>query len=336
MKIFGTSVDLLYACGKWDISITLDFDEKSLRSLDQRSLQSLNGYRDSEFILKSVPDVAKFQTLLKLVKLWAQRRGVYSDKFGFLGGFSWAILASFVCKNFASLSIQQLVCKFFKTFSEWEWSQPIFITPSSNYQPNKKKDLMVVMTCVKPFKNSTQHISRSTKQILREELHRADTLCKEIEEPWRKLVERENFFSKYQNYLCITCSALTDEEFRTGAGWLDSMLMVLIYKLELIQQLILHPYIAKFHNEKSNFPFSCFYFIGLTKDTSKENITKVEEKSSKQPTKTQQQSDFTSAIQNFIQIFDTWEGKTIGMDLLIKQIKSEKLPEIVKESSLQE
>ena len=68
------------------------------RELDPRCLRSLNGYRATRELLQLVPDVAKFQTVLRLVKLWARRQGVYGNMLGFLGGASWAILVAKACQ----------------------------------------------------------------------------------------------------------------------------------------------------------------------------------------------------------------------------------------------
>ena len=68
------------------------------RELDARCLRSLNGYRATRELLHLVPDAARFRTVLRLVKLWARRQGVYGNMLGFLGGASWAILVAKACQ----------------------------------------------------------------------------------------------------------------------------------------------------------------------------------------------------------------------------------------------
>ena len=93
--------------------------DAATRDLDPRCLRSLNGYRATRELLQLVPDVAKFQTVLRLVKLWARRQGIYGNMLGFLGGASWAILVTSAAKMEAERQGQgdnpvHLVYLFFK------------------------------------------------------------------------------------------------------------------------------------------------------------------------------------------------------------------------------
>nr|GEW77637.1 nuclear poly(A) polymerase 3 [Tanacetum cinerariifolium] len=86
-------------------------------------------------ILQLVPDVKAFQELLRCVKLWAKRRGVYSDLFGFFGGTHLAILAALICEKNPSASLLDLISMFFKTFAFWPWPEPVILEEGATPKP---------------------------------------------------------------------------------------------------------------------------------------------------------------------------------------------------------
>ncbi|XP_037540537.1 poly(A) polymerase type 3-like [Nematolebias whitei] len=98
--------------------------------LENQSLEALHDYRRcrvTDEILYLVPNKENFRLTLRAIKLWAKRRGIYSNILGFLGGVSWAMLVARTCQLYPNAVAATLVHKFFLVFSKWEWPNPVLL-----------------------------------------------------------------------------------------------------------------------------------------------------------------------------------------------------------------
>ncbi|XP_040905706.1 poly(A) polymerase type 3-like [Toxotes jaculatrix] len=213
----GTEVDLVFA-RLLQRSIPEDLklcNDELLKNLDKLCVRSLSGYRVTEEILSLVPNVYNFRLALRTIKLWAKRRNIYSNKLGFLGGVSWAILVARVCQLFPNATASTLVTKFFKIYSMWVWSVPVclrevkdcrynlpFWDPRVN--PSDRCHIMPIITPAYPQQNTSYNVSPSTFTIITEEIKRGHAIAQEIQQgkaTWSKLFETPEFFEKYQYVL---------------------------------------------------------------------------------------------------------------------------------------
>ncbi|XP_040407365.1 poly(A) polymerase gamma isoform X1 [Cygnus olor] len=244
----GIEIDLVFArLSVQTISDNLDLrDDSSLRSLDIRCIRSLNGCRVTDEILHLVPNQENFRLTLRAIKLWAKRRGIYSNMLGFLGGVSWAMLVARTCQLYPNALASTLVNKFFLVFSKWEWPNPVLLKQpeESNLNlpvwdprvnPADRYHVMPIITPAYPQQNSTYNVSTSTRAVMVEEFKHGLAVTNEILQgklDWPKLLEPPNFFQKYKHYIVLTASTYTEEHHLEWVGLVESKIRVLVGNLE--------------------------------------------------------------------------------------------------------
>ncbi|KAG6405601.1 hypothetical protein SASPL_133192 [Salvia splendens] len=301
-KFNGVSIDLLYAnVSLWIIpeleldsgmcywqlifsmisnSLDPDLDisqESILQNVDDQTVRSLNGCRVTDQILRLVPNIQNFRTTLRCMRLWAKRRGVYSNVTGFLGGINWALLVARICQLYPNALPSMLVSRFFRVYNLWRWPNPVMLCPIqegslglSFWDPRRnykdRSHLMPIITPAYPCMNSSYNVSTSTLQVMMEEFHRGNEICKEIELnklSWEGLFDSFLFFEAYANYLQIDIAAETDEELMIWKGWVESRKRLLTLKIERDTNGVLqcHPHPGEI-SDKSK-PFHHSYFMGL-------------------------------------------------------------------------
>ncbi|XP_073191411.1 poly(A) polymerase gamma [Lepidochelys kempii] len=244
----GIEIDLVFArLAVQTISDNLELrDDSRLRSLDIRCIRSLNGCRVTDEILHLVPHKENFRLTLRAIKLWAKRRGIYSNVLGFLGGVSWAMLVARTCQLYPNALASTLVHKFFLIFSKWEWPNPVLLKQPEDsnlnlpvwdprVNPSDRYHLMPIITPAYPQQNSTYNVSTSTRAVMVEEFKQGLAVTDEIlqgKSDWPKLLEPPIFFQKYKHYIVLTASASTEENHLEWVGLVESKIRVLVGNLE--------------------------------------------------------------------------------------------------------
>lgn len=67
------------------------------------------------------PNRESFISVLRIVRRWAKRRGLYSNKMGYLGGVNWCILVCFVSQLYPTAAPSTLLLRFFMVLANWKW-----------------------------------------------------------------------------------------------------------------------------------------------------------------------------------------------------------------------
>ena len=357
-KMDGISIDLLYAQLAVPV-VRADLDigaTPTLRHCDDRSVRSLNGCRVTDTILQEVPSVSSFRTTLRAIKLWAERRGVYSNVTGYLGGVNWAILVAYVCKLYPNAAPSVLLSRFFWLYSQWSWPTPIMLRsierdstlnmpvwdPREN--PRDRSHLMPIITPAYPCMNSSYNVSECTLQVMTDEFKRGNSICEEIlkkssnaselEVNWSILFEPLVFFHDFKHFLQVEVSSMNKEDFDVWEGWVHSRMRLLVKNAGLVVDIRPWPKafrppaenISAHENgdtdlKKSSEEYKCFYFLGLAKK--KAPTTYSYGQTLVLP---QSKVDLTPAVNDFAHKVKDWAERKEGMDISVKHILHKHLP----------
>ncbi|XP_021294021.1 nuclear poly(A) polymerase 4-like isoform X2 [Herrania umbratica] len=332
-KFDGISIDLLYA----SISLLvvpqdLDISDVSVfYNADESTVQSLNGRRVADQILKLVPNVEHFRTTLRCLKFWAKRRGVYSNVTGFLGGVSLALLVARVCQLYPNAVPSMLVSRFFRIHTQWRWPNPIMLCAIEEDElgfsvwdprksPRDRTHLMPIITPAYPCMNSSYNVSASTLRVMMEQLKYGNNICEEIQlkkVKWSALFEPYLFFESYKNYLQVDVIAADADDLLAWKGWVESRLRQLTLMIERVTygKLQCHPYPHEYV-DASKPCACCAFFMGLQRKQGEI----VQEG---------QQFDIRGSVDEFrhsVSMYMFWKP---GMEIHVSHIRRKQLPAYV-------
>ncbi|KAJ5378660.1 polynucleotide adenylyltransferase [Penicillium cosmopolitanum] len=249
LEISGISIDLIFARLVVS-SVPMNLDLKNndyLRGLDEFEVRSLNGTRVTDEILELVPQQKTFRLALRAIKLWAQRRAIYSNIVGFPGGVAWAMLVARVCQLYPQATGSVIVGKFFRIMNKWAWPQPVLLKQIEDgplqmkvWNPKiyhgDRFHLMPIITPAYPSMCATHNISMSTKAVILRELARGGDIVDKIftkQNSWNDLFTRHSFFTQaYKYYLNITATSKTKEAEAVWSGLVESKLRHLVGALD--------------------------------------------------------------------------------------------------------
>ncbi|KAI1309481.1 Poly(A) polymerase gamma [Halotydeus destructor] len=244
-KVDGIELDILFARLALK-TIAKDQDLKSvelLRNLESKCVRSLNGCRVTDDILSLVPNHSSFRLALRAIKLWAKKRGIYSNALGYLGGVSWAMLVARICQLYPNAAAATLVQKFFTVWCKWEWPKPVLLRnhsedfgnlgypvwdPRSN--PSDRYHLMPIITPSYPQQNSTFNVTQSTKTVMTNEFTLGGQVCERIYQnkaDWNELFEPFNIFANYKHFIALIASSQAE-----WVGLVESKIRLLVQSLE--------------------------------------------------------------------------------------------------------
>ena len=219
---------------------------------DDEDIISLNGPRTALEILRRVPHVENFRTLLRCIKMWARRRGIYSSIVGFPGGVAWAIMCAKIVQSYPlNFNAIMLLQSFFDFYNNWDFNDAVTIAPfveernSATFSSARLSHAdncrpVRIITPTYPAANSTFNMSHSSLAVLKNEIKRACMIIQSIcsggkmqEIDTLSQLFEQDFFSLYENYVQVEMATFGKELIKCQSGYHMSKLRKLVEKLEM-------------------------------------------------------------------------------------------------------
>jgi poly(A) polymerase Pap1 len=184
-----------------------------------QTLQKLNSYRDIEYLKRQLtdPQMRDFVLAHRFLHIWAQERGVYGGKFGFLNGFAITLMLFGIVRHLLygddAVTASNLVCTFFSYHASFDWAAHMvhdaaFAAEKKPYRRNAR-EVMVVLSLHAPRVNVLRAASLPALRTIREELQRAERLLAEPVVNWGDLIGGPvgggvgEFLMAYKSYVKI-------------------------------------------------------------------------------------------------------------------------------------
>ena len=191
--------DVLFACVEEPKGIFKMLKQANLtnseafKKLTETSQSSLLGRVACQNMVNNVPNRQTFQLVLRTVRFWAFQRGIYSINAGYLGGITIAVMVAKICQEFPELQPACCLHKFFETYAESSWREPVQMSLSNKYKSSRggslsmhlieavnrySSDAMVVLTPNDQLQNTSYRVSEHNLNIICQELSKAQKLLR--------------------------------------------------------------------------------------------------------------------------------------------------------------
>lgn len=122
-------------------------------NLSMLSLRKLKPYRDIMYVQRSLPSLSAFRLAYRCIKLWAVQRGIYSSRFGYLGGIHITLMLSWICKRLVyehgTVSVPDILGTFFHHYANFDWNNQMvydafFHQNTPRYQRSAREPMVVL------------------------------------------------------------------------------------------------------------------------------------------------------------------------------------------------
>lgn len=196
-------------------------------------LSKLKPARDLVYLRRSIPDLAIYRLSHLLIKAWAKSRGIYSAKFGLLGGINISVMLVPICKLLAlgggNVSTADVVNTFFHYYADLDWKEHVAFDPFFHGDVKYYRTLhepMCLLGWHTPALNTALNASVLTVHTISTELKRARDILLQGTVTWDGFLNRDASVSlnSYKSYVKIDARywGSSSSLCRRFVGWLES------------------------------------------------------------------------------------------------------------------
>lgn len=164
--------------------------------------------------------MASFRLAYHVIKRWAVVSGIYSAKFGYLGGIHITVMLCWVCKRLAHdsgpVSAGDLILSFFHYYANFDWQNDLvydafFHKKKPRYQRSAREP-MVILGIHTPNSNIAHTATTPGLQVLVSEFQKADEQLSAPGIIWDKFLDAKtegsktavgNFLGTFESYVKI-------------------------------------------------------------------------------------------------------------------------------------
>ena len=286
----GIPIDILVATVSFksiDENFNLD-DDNVLKNCCDKCILSLNGCRVTNAIFKTliktfpIERIDDFRITLRAIKLWAKKRGIYSNAMGYLGGVAWAILVAKICQLFPKCRANILIRKFFEVYGNWDWENPVqineikreveFTCSMKVWEKDNTSFPFYIITPAFPAQNTNANTNQILRRVMVEEFNKFKEYSSKIniddencEFTWKGLFQGGiSLFGEYNYFLQIDILVTNKSEFKSWDAYVESQLRKLISNFIDIPQIKLRPYSIGYNIKDPVYPCCKTYLYGIS------------------------------------------------------------------------
>ncbi|KAK2747752.1 hypothetical protein FQN57_001782 [Myotisia sp. PD_48] len=203
------------------------------------SLMKIQPFREQELLRRTIPDMSIFSLTLRCIVAWAQASGIYSSKFGLLGGIHITMM---LARLYGSLSAEigrvtapELLRAFFRYYARFDWENQMLDSPGCPHPYRRsQREPFVITTHYAPVINIGRAVSTPSLRIIREALTQTDRLLDEPGVTWSNALRgatldndntgAEAFLRAHSNYIKVQVQYWAASLTRGNSlvGWLES------------------------------------------------------------------------------------------------------------------